>query len=46
MLMKRFKNMLNKLKWPKGCMIVSESTISVTVQDHPANLQAIERYIA
>jgi len=39
------KNTLNQLKSKQGRVIVSESTTSVTVQDHPNNVAAINRYI-
>lgn len=40
------KNALNELKSPEGKIYVSESTTSVTVYDHPNNVDAIDRYIA
>ena len=36
---------LNDLKSPDGKIIVSEATTTVTVRDHPANVDAIARYI-
>lgn len=36
---------LNELKSPEGRVIVSESTTSVTVHDHPANVDAMKAYI-
>lgn len=38
-------NTLNQLKSPQGKVVVSESTTSVTVSDHPSNIAAIDRYI-
>lgn len=40
------KNTLNELKSPNGRVIISESTTSVTAQDHPSNVRAIGNYIA
>lgn len=37
---------LNDLKSPQGKVFVSESTTTVTVEDHPSNVQAIATYIA
>lgn len=39
-------NTLNELKSKEGKVIVSESTTSVTVNDHPSNVRAMGRYIA
>lgn len=39
-------NTLNELKSKQGKVIVSESTTSVTVNDHPSNVRAMGRYIA
>ena len=36
---------LNELKSPQGRVVVSESTTSVTVHDHPQNVQLMARYI-
>ncbi len=36
---------LNELKSKQGHVIVSESTTSVTVSDHPSNVSAMARYI-
>jgi MSHA biogenesis protein MshL len=38
-------NTLNQLKSADGNVIVSQSTTSVTVHDHPANVAAMTRYI-
>jgi hypothetical protein len=40
------KNTLDQLKSTKGHIVVSESTTSVTVHDHPSNVRAISQYIA
>lgn len=37
---------LNELKSKKGQVIVSQSTTSVTVHDHPSNVQQMAQYIA
>lgn len=42
---KDIKTTLNDLKSPDGKVIVSESTTSVTVSDHPENVQVMEQYI-
>lgn len=39
------KNALNELKSTEGKVYVSESTTSVSVYDHPNNVDAIDRYI-
>lgn len=39
------KQTLNQLKSNDGHVYVSEATTTITVQDHPANVNAIENYI-
>lgn len=40
------KSTLDQLKSSKGHVVVSESTTSVTVHDHPSNIRAIAQYIS
>lgn len=42
---KDLENTLNELKSADGRVMVSQSTTSVTVHDHPANVAAMARYI-
>ncbi len=43
---KDLQHTLNKLKSADGKVIVSQSTTTVTVQDHPDNMRVITKYIA